>query len=297
MEALTEIEVRGARVALFDRTDIAASSPWKSARTGARLMLNLGSEIEWIEGTATGAVVCHGAPSFGAVSYVPREGRFAGRYGEGRDTYLVIEAPTRWPAREWPAMRMRHAAPVIQAPAILRALAEGDHRTVERAARVLWNAVAGPAVAPRPRHGRPLDDAVFVAAQRIVAREVHDLKDMRALADRLGASLDGLDRTFRERLGRTVATHVADTRLGTAVAALAKASVAEAAYLAGYASQSHLTGVMTRRMGVTPRRFQLAVRQAQSDVDGLLKVHWDRSRPQAGHPLPQGSRKPAMTRA
>lgn len=84
-------------------------------------------------------------------------------------------------------------------------------------------------------------------------REEEDAPAFSDLAREQGIHPASLSRAFRKAFGETLSTYRQKCRLGLAVSRLARGEgAAEAAYLAGFADQSHFTRIARRELGVTP---------------------------------------------
>jgi AraC family transcriptional regulator len=80
------------------------------------------------------------------------------------------------------------------------------------------------------------------------------------LADEIGISPHHFARVFRETFAVTPHAYVQDCRLKAAAMALRKdldQSIADIALACGFASQSHMTELMRRKLGATPRAIRL----------------------------------------
>lgn len=83
------------------------------------------------------------------------------------------------------------------------------------------------------------------------------------LAKQAGLSLDRFAVAYKEETGRTPHQFVLALRLEHAVDLLRRSplSVADVAHTCGFASQQHLTNLMSSRLGVSPRRYRESTRQ------------------------------------
>jgi len=78
-----------------------------------------------------------------------------------------------------------------------------------------------------------------------------------AIAEELGLNPVHLSRTFKRRFGYGIVGHFVFVRLRRAAKAIAEGKpLADAALIAGFADQSHMTRTMKRFWGTTPRRLR-----------------------------------------
>lgn len=97
--------------------------------------------------------------------------------------------------------------------------------------------------------------AALVLPQQVLDQELA----VGALAKQLGYSTDGFIRAFRRRFGMTPAAYRVAQRLASARAELKQGSaVADVAYAAGFADQSHFGRLFRRAYGATPAAYRSA---------------------------------------
>ena len=104
------------------------------------------------------------------------------------------------------------------------------------------------------------DRGVRRAAALVLPQQVLDQElDVRAMAAQLGYSTDGFIRAFRRRFGMTPAAYRVAHRLARARAQLKQGStVADVAYAARFADQSHFGRLFRRAYGATPAAYRSA---------------------------------------
>jgi AraC family transcriptional regulator len=117
--------------------------------------------------------------------------------------------------------------------------------------------VDAPAVA-EPRWGQ-----LGVAQQRrlveMIRQELATDLSLSRLADAVGLSVYHFARLFKATFGITPHRYVQDRRLDAAVKALQsdrRSAIADVALACGFASQSHMTELMRRRLQITPRALR-----------------------------------------
>ena len=96
------------------------------------------------------------------------------------------------------------------------------------------------------------------SAEEILQREFRAPPEVVELASFVGVHPAHLSRAFRARHGCSISEHVRRLRIEYACDALAttNSSLAEIAYDAGFADQSHFTNTFRRVTGLTPGRFR-----------------------------------------
>ena len=111
--------------------------------------------------------------------------------------------------------------------------------------------------APEPRRGR-LSRAQLGRALDALEAGVPDTPGLDAVARAAGVSTAHFARAFKAATGRAPHQHLTERRLARAQEHLAHGTdpIAEIAYACGFASQSHMTALFTRHLGVTPARYR-----------------------------------------
>lgn len=91
-----------------------------------------------------------------------------------------------------------------------------------------------------------------------VDRGIEQSLSNRRLAKEIGLSTSSFQRAFQRSIGMTPQTYIMGRRLEWARSLLENKDmqIAEIAFRAGFASQSHLTLRFRERFGVTPRQYQ-----------------------------------------
>jgi AraC family transcriptional regulator len=153
----------------------------------------------------------------------------------------------------------------IQSPAMLQADAADSlaRLLLVRVARYLRRA---------PAASKTLHPALLARLRDYVMEHLGERILVADLARQAGLSVDRFAVAFKEETGRAPHQFVLAMRLERATDFLRRSSpsVAEVAHTCGFASQQHLTNVMSSRLGVTPRRFResthLAAKVEPSDV-------------------------------
>ena len=171
-------------------------------------------------------------------------------------------------------MGMRSHVAASALPTVLHSLRRRDGPALRTSVERVWKAVVPPAKLRAPRRGVALSDRESAQAQTIMETGPDAILDMAGLAMEIGVSLDGLNRSFRERTGRSAAWHMADVRLRHATRLMLTEPIVEAACAAGYASQSHLNGVLKECLGLTPGQFQREARARWKTVTDMLTIGW-----------------------
>lgn len=95
--------------------------------------------------------------------------------------------------------------------------------------------------------------------EELIEQQLASDLSLSRLADEAGLSVYHFVRAFKATYGMTPHRYVQQRRLQAAVKALQhdrRLSIADIALTCGFASQSHLTDVMHRRLGVTPRALR-----------------------------------------
>lgn len=177
--------------------------------------------------------------------------------------YLVVEARAA-PTGLAPAdgrVAVVDPAAVAAARAIRRALLVRpgpDAPAIEAGVEVLRHVLEARLARP------PADDLAWLTAARLDA--VDRLIESRAadglrvpeMAANVGLSTTFFTRAFKRALGVTPHDYLLQKRLVRARRALetTRAPIAEVAFACGFAHQSHLTSLMRRELGVTPRAYR-----------------------------------------
>lgn len=151
---------------------------------------------------------------------------------------------------------VRDAAAARLMDGAVRALGIHDENAAEEACCLLVGLLLEDAGAAAPAEGDALDEAAAYL-HRHQSRAVR-LADLAAVA---GLSRCQLVRAWRRRFGLTPMQSLASLRVERARALLAAgASPAEAAQVAGFSDQAHLTRSFRDRLGLTPGAYRRAVR-------------------------------------
>lgn len=137
---------------------------------------------------------------------------------------------------------------------------------LEAESRLSWmlaKLVARHAVAGRPRKS-VADDRIVRATMDFLAGNLVDPPALHQIATELGMSRFQLVRAFRETVGMPPYAWLSQYRVGRARELLvAGHRPAQAAALAGFADQAHLTRWFRRVMGVTPGAFRNSVQDSR----------------------------------
>ena len=94
----------------------------------------------------------------------------------------------------------------------------------------------------------------------LVAAELSSDLSLTRLAHEAGLSVHHFCRAFKATFGVTPHRYVQDRRLASAISALRedhRRPIADVAAACGFASQSHMTSLMRRRVGTTPRSVRI----------------------------------------
>jgi AraC family transcriptional regulator len=118
----------------------------------------------------------------------------------------------------------------------------------------------------RSARARTLHPALLAKLRDYVMAHLGDRILVADLAAQAGMSLDTFAVAYKEQTGLAPHQFVLALRLEHAVSLLrlSGASVSEVAHVCGFASQQHLTNVMSRQLGVTPGRYRDSMRAAAS---------------------------------
>ena len=112
--------------------------------------------------------------------------------------------------------------------------------------------------AARAQADAPLDCAVAERAREVLTARACGQLRLAVVAADLGCSPAHLARSFRRRFGCTMSSWVAQRRAQVAAQRLSgtRQAAAEVALDCGFADQSHMTRVLRRELGVTPRELR-----------------------------------------
>ena len=263
------LEIDGVKLQVAAVYNRAPRLRWSSDDDRSNLFLNLGGGMRRFE-ASTHSCLFPGAPTLGEFSWVPPDAAFLGSYGGGGIEFLEISVPRSWQAPAWP--RLAAFDPRVLQPAwtIAAAVRSGRAKGLAKAVEDLWAYLLHDQKPCDVRRGAVLTDPTFEAVQRHIQQSPGDIRTAVELAERTGASLDGLNRTFQSRLGMSAARFLDEARLRTARRLLGRrdAPLASIALAAGFASQSHLTDRMRDRLGVTPARLRRLLSRWRAEVAG-----------------------------
>ena len=111
--------------------------------------------------------------------------------------------------------------------------------------------------APEPRRDR-LSRLRLGRALDLMEATLGENVGLDALACAAGVSTAHFARAFKDATGKAPHQHLIERRLARAQDQLAHGTdpIAEIAYACGFASQSHMTALFTRHLGVTPARYR-----------------------------------------
>jgi AraC family transcriptional regulator len=110
-----------------------------------------------------------------------------------------------------------------------------------------------------PPCGRALGPVQQRRLAQLIHQQLGSALSLHRLAQEVGLSPHHFARLFKATYGTTPHQYVQTLRIDAAVAALRRepaAPIAEIALACGFASQSHMTELMRRRLGVTPRMLR-----------------------------------------
>jgi AraC-like DNA-binding protein len=109
-----------------------------------------------------------------------------------------------------------------------------------------------------PTSSQTLPPAVLARLRDYVMAQLSERILVADLARQAGLSLDRFAAAYKEQTGQSPHQFVLALRLERAADLLShsRLSVAHVAHTCGFASQQHLTNVMHRHLGITPRRFR-----------------------------------------
>jgi AraC-like DNA-binding protein len=94
------------------------------------------------------------------------------------------------------------------------------------------------------------------AARAELARSPYENRSLRDIARALGTSPFHLCRVFREETGRTMHEYRVGIRLRHVMDEIGTRNLSAVAHAAGFASHSHLVGVLRREIGMTPSELR-----------------------------------------
>ena len=247
----SEFEIGGAEVQLIALRNAHQALTWSVANDRSHLFVNLGGTMRTFEGSSHSRLLL-GGPTLGEFSWLPPGAAFTGFYGTGAIRFLTIVAPPAWPAPDWPRLAAFDLRVLEAAQTIARLIEQRRLGGLLDRLRNLWASLLANQRSTDVRRGTELSDRRFEEAQRCVAGAM--VRSAQDLAERLGASLDGLNRTFQVRFGMSAARYLDETRLRRArrLMTLTDAPLARIALDAGFASQSHLTVRVRSQLGLSP---------------------------------------------
>ncbi|MEJ8827248.1 AraC family transcriptional regulator [Variovorax humicola] len=127
----------------------------------------------------------------------------------------------------------------------------------------LLGLMSGSYAAPAPPRLGLSSGGLGAVQQRLLLAVIHaelgaDLS-LKRLADEIGLSPFHFARTFKTTFGLTPHAYVQDCRIKAAIKSLQRdhaRSIADIAIAFGFASQSHMTELMRRKIGATPREIR-----------------------------------------
>lgn len=178
-----------------------------------------------------------------------------GRFGEGQGAQAAPPLDLSRPLLNLvvPGIRIlvNQLVDELQQPAMLNADA------ADSLARLLLVQVARH-LRRMPKASSSLDPAVVKRMRDYVTAHLGERILVADMAREAGLSVDRFSVVFKDQTGQSPHRFVMDLRLERAadLLRLSAISLAEVAAICGFASQQHLTNVMHRRLGVTPRCYR-----------------------------------------
>lgn len=115
----------------------------------------------------------------------------------------------------------------------------------------------------KARTPRRTDDAIFGAAENLIRDMLEQLPAVSEIARMVGTHEKKLGQIFRDRLGMTVSTFIAEERIGAARNLLAQTDMAiqDVAQQVGFDSAANFSTAFRKRMGMTPSVFRQAFQE------------------------------------